>query len=107
MKPHKEYGFEEPIYWVDYSPFGISDIIINYFSEKNNSFYVGTLNRNYIYIITFSNDFKEVTEIKSISTSNRLRDMTYDQKNKSINGDCDGPKKLFYCILFKIEKYNK
>tara|TARA_X000000368_G_scaffold409605_1_gene391836 strand:- start:33313 stop:34665 length:1353 start_codon:yes stop_codon:yes gene_type:complete len=102
MKPHKEYGFEEPIYWVDYSPFGISDIIINYFSEKNNSFYLGTLNRNYIYKITFSNDFKEVTEIKSISTSNRLRDMTYDQKNKRYLVLYEQPPKL--TVIEEIQK---
>ena len=81
-KPHKDYGFEEPIYWVDYSPFGISDIIINHFREESNSFFVGTLNKNHIYEITFTNGYKNISEINSIRSSNRLRDMTYDQKNK-------------------------
>lgn len=81
-QPHNKFGYQEPIYYVDFSPFGISDIIQNnYFIEKNR-FFVGSLNGNLLYDVVFDDDLKNVEAIYTVKSSNRIRDITYDeQKN--------------------------
>lgn len=83
FKSHKEYGFEEPIWYFDYEQsnlHGISDVSRNYFLGENN-FFVATLKGNSIYEVQLDLIKREVTKISSIKIGERIREIEYDSSN--------------------------
>lgn len=93
-KPHSEFGFQEPLFHVDFSPFGISDIIQNNYFEQNNRFFVGSLNGNLLYDIVFDDSFSKVEQIYSINSTNRIRDIAFDRENNAYYLIYEEPPKL-------------
>tara|TARA_B100000886_G_C20424580_1_gene493274 strand:+ start:497 stop:2182 length:1686 start_codon:yes stop_codon:yes gene_type:complete len=82
---HIEYGFKEPIYYFNTKEIishGISDVVINYFSE-NNSFFIATLNARRLYEVDVNIDKQKVNDINTYSYEfiERIRDIEYDKKN--------------------------
>ena len=82
LQPHSDFGYEEPIYWINFSPFGISDIIPNYFNNLN-SYIVGSLNGGKLYFLEFNKDFANIININEINLNNRIRDIAYNQDSQS------------------------
>jgi hypothetical protein len=79
LNPHSEFGYEEPLYWVDFSPFGISDIITNNFNNLN-SYIVGSLNGGKLYFLEFNKNYTSIKKINQININNRIRDISYSEE---------------------------
>ncbi len=77
-KPHKEYGFEEPIYYwsSEMNSNGISSIIEK--QGEENVFYATSLNGNNLYELKVNFSELKVSSILSFNLRNRIRDIIYD-----------------------------
>lgn len=79
LKNHKKNGFIEPVFYFKKS-IGISEIIKNYFSDKN-SFFITSLKEKKIYEIEFDKNFKNPNIVDEIFIGERIRDIIYNKKN--------------------------
>ncbi len=85
-KDHNKNGFEEPTYSFIYA-LGIAEIIklSNNFSEYwQNNFLVSTLNSKHLLRIKFDDEFNKIIYNEKIYVGERIRDLKYDEKNKTI-----------------------
>ena len=86
-KSHQKYGFEEP--FINYSPsIGISEILFlpaEFNFMNGNNLIVSSLRAASIYFIEISKDFKNILkEDRIFFSSQRIRDITYDQDSNVI-----------------------
>ena len=85
-KNHKTLGFVEPLF--SFIPgIGISEIIKlknNFSPHFQNRFIVSSLNGRSIFIVNFDNKLSRVITLEKIFLNERIRDIKYDSKNKSI-----------------------
>ena len=78
-KQHDKFGFIEPLYYFKNS-IGISEIIKNYYTTKNN-YFIKSLKEKKIYEIEFDNNFKNPKIIDEINVGERIRDIIYNKLN--------------------------
>ena len=85
-KNHESLGFVEPLF--SFVPsIGISEIIKlpnNFSPYHKNKFIISSLNGRSIYIVNFDKNFNRVINLEKIFLNERIRDLKYDLKNKSI-----------------------
>ncbi|MDB9796019.1 PQQ-dependent sugar dehydrogenase [Pelagibacteraceae bacterium] len=83
---HKKAGFEEPIH--SFVPsLGITEIIKlenNFLAEWQDNYLVGTLNDYHLMRIKFNENRTKVLFVEKIFIGERIRDLTYDKKNKMV-----------------------
>jgi hypothetical protein len=85
-KSHQDLGFEEPLF--SFIPgIGISEIIRlknNFSPHFQNKFIVSSLNGRSIFIVNFDDKISRVITHEKIFLNERIRDVKYDSKNRSI-----------------------
>ena len=85
-KSHKTLGFVEPLF--SFIPgIGISEIIKlknNFSPHFQNRFIVSSLNGRSIFIVNFDSKISRVITYEKIFLNERIRDVKYDSKNRSI-----------------------
>ena len=78
-KSHQNFGFKEPIWYFSINQndvHGISDVILNHFSEED-SFFIGSLKATLLYEINLDLNSNVVTSITSFKIGERIRDIEF------------------------------
>ena len=79
-KSHKELGFKEAIFVFE-KAIGISQIIRNYYSDKN-QYFITSLKTKEIYLIEFNENFSSSKILNRFDLEERVRDIVFDYKDK-------------------------